>query len=823
MRTPFVCVAFILSAVPLFAQELRLNELERKLREQRGQNAGRLRLLLEAAEACSYVRSDTTVMYAQEAIDLAKVLDDEKAGAVALAIRGRGEVCAGDLLHGRSDLQAALKIAERLDHLPGQLQAYMGLAVIADLEGWKKTAIEQVETAVNVAAHDAQTKAFLLAWEGYGLANIGLPERCMLMLDQAVAFASGPTNGRSSLAFAMGSRAFVHALLGASEKAQQDLDSALLLGHAQGDRSALTQTYMNLGTHHWINSDMPAALNAYLTALRWAERVNDLGKIAAISGNIGKVHAVMGEYATAMDHARRAADISRLHGFNAVLMNSLSDIGYDARGMGDQATCFAAYLELQQVSDSLESLLFAAEADISLAESYVAFGMPDRAVKHALRGQQEALRTDDPITQCRAYMALGNSLSAASDAALLQAGVDPGERAARAINAFEAGLADSVGSTNYTLAYEAYMGIGGVHERSGRTDEALRFHKLAAAARDSLLSEEKNRAVADLRIQYETQKKEQEIVLLGKDKEVQAKEIQKQKLMRNGFIGGFALVLVFAGVFLFQRNRIGKEKRRSEELLLNILPAEVAEELKAKGSAEAVHIDQVTVLFTDFKGFTAMSEVVTPQQLVRDLNECFSAFDHITSKYGIEKIKTIGDAYMAAGGLPTPNTTHATDVIRAALEMRDFIAEGKARKIAAGLPYFEIRIGIHTGPVVAGIVGVKKFQYDIWGDTVNTASRMESSGEVGEVNISEATYALVKLQSPASAGDVKKVNGEWSIANGGSTHSPTPIHHSPSPPQGTSHSPFANSHSPAFVFTPRGKVQAKGKGEMEMYFVQRNS
>ncbi|MBK6830931.1 MAG: hypothetical protein IPG92_09455 [Flavobacteriales bacterium] len=194
-----------------------------------------------------------------------------------------------------------------------------------------------------------------------------------------------------------------------------------------------------------------------------------------------------------------------------------------------------------------------------------------------------------------------------------------------------------------------------------------------------------------------------------------------------------------------QRNRIGKGKKaRSEELLLNILPEEVAEELKAKGSAEAVHIDQVTVLFTDFKGFTAMSETLSPQELVRDLNECFSAFDRITEKHGIEKIKTIGDAYMAAGGLPTPNNTHATDVIKAAFEMNATIAEAKERKVAAGLPYFEVRIGIHTGPVVAGIVGVKKFSYDIWGDTVNTASRMESSGEVGQVNISEATYAMVK-------------------------------------------------------------------------------
>ncbi len=218
-----------------------------------------------------------------------------------------------------------------------------------------------------------------------------------------------------------------------------------------------------------------------------------------------------------------------------------------------------------------------------------------------------------------------------------------------------------------------------------------------------------------------------------------------------------------------ENNIITKEKQRYEELLLNILPYEVAQELKENGKSEAKMFDHVTVMFTDFKDFTKIGEQMSPGQLVKEIDYCFSSFDKIIQKYGIEKIKTIGDSYMCAGGLPAVNKTHATDVIHAAIDIMTFMLEHKKEKEAKGETPFEIRIGINTGPVVAGIVGIRKFAYDIWGDTVNIASRMESSGEPGKINISGSTHEQVKEK---------------------------------------------------FRCTYRGKVEAKNKGEIDMYFVE---
>jgi adenylate cyclase len=247
-----------------------------------------------------------------------------------------------------------------------------------------------------------------------------------------------------------------------------------------------------------------------------------------------------------------------------------------------------------------------------------------------------------------------------------------------------------------------------------------------------------------LQFGFDLEKKEGGISLLIKDKEIQQQEIRRQKMVKTGFIRGFLTVLLFASIFFKQHNKIGKEKKRSEKLLLNILPAETAEELKATGTAKTKKLEMVSVLFTDFKNFTQASELLTAEELVEEINFCYSEFDRIVTKYGVEKIKTIGDSYMCAGGLPFSNNTHPFDVVAAGLEMVNFIERNKQERILKGQPYFELRLGIHSGPVVAGIVGIKKFAYDIWGDTVNTASRMESSGEVGRVIISGSTYELVK-------------------------------------------------------------------------------
>ena len=186
------------------------------------------------------------------------------------------------------------------------------------------------------------------------------------------------------------------------------------------------------------------------------------------------------------------------------------------------------------------------------------------------------------------------------------------------------------------------------------------------------------------------------------------------------------------------------EKEKTEALLANVLPKNTADEIMAKGKATKIKYNFVTVLFSDIQGFTKIAEEMNPEFLIDELDKFFFHFDTVVEKYGIEKIKTIGDAYMCAGGIPEKNRTNPVEVILAALEMRTYMNRLKETSELEGMKYWDIRVGIHTGTVVAGVVGHKKLSYDIWGDTVNTASRMESSGEAGKINISGTTFEFVK-------------------------------------------------------------------------------
>lgn len=249
----------------------------------------------------------------------------------------------------------------------------------------------------------------------------------------------------------------------------------------------------------------------------------------------------------------------------------------------------------------------------------------------------------------------------------------------------------------------------------------------------------------------------------------------------NYAIMGVLLLLAGGSTFSFVRARLNarvleeknktirEEQQRSENLLLNILPTLVADELKQKGKTKARYFEDVSVLFADFVGFSKIAEQLTPQQLVTELDTCFQKFDNIIAHNGLEKIKTIGDAYMCAGGLPDGGGAQLRDMVAAAKEMQTWLAEWNTGRDKQGLPRFDARIGIHRGPVVAGVVGSKKFAFDIWGDTVNIAARVEQAGEGGRINISGEAYQVVKEFFPC--------------------------HY-------------------------RGKIAAKNKGEIDMYFVE---
>ena len=306
---------------------------------------------------------------------------------------------------------------------------------------------------------------------------------------------------------------------------------------------------------------------------------------------------------------------------------------------------------------------------------------------------------------------------------------------------------------------EANLRLSQIYEKVGDLPESYKYYKEYILYKDSVMNVSTAQNMAGLRADYEVAQKQAEVDLLNVQRD-------NQKLVVISIaVASFLVCLLAFG--LYRRNRfikrtsaiIEKEKNRSELLLLNILPEETARELKKNGKVRAKKFESVTVLFADFKRFTMIAEKLPPERLIKTIDYYFSQFDKIMEKYDIEKIKTIGDSYMAASGLPFPYKDHASRMLLAAFEMTQFVKETKENSLYDDAD-FDVRIGLNSGPVVAGVVGTKKFAYDIWGDTVNIASRMESHSDIGKINISENTYDLVKEKFDCEyRGEVEVKNG----------------------------------------------------------------
>lgn len=533
-------------------------------------------------------------------------------------------------------------------------------------------------------------------------------------------------------------------------------------------KKGISSALNNMGAVYYYLGNYPKALEFYNEAIKIQKKIGDKKIIAATTQNIGGIYVDIKDYSNAMIYSKKA---------NA-LYNELKDsigISHNLNGAGKiymmQKQYTKAYDFFRQalaIADKIDDKQKKIEVLYNLGELFNIQGNINKSLSY----YNLCLASSQKINSLQyigiTQVAIGTILNKSG-------------KSDDAVKKCKTGLSIAENLGAVSLKKDACKCLYEAFKAKGNAGLALSFYEKSNAFKDSLQSEETSNKI--LNMEFQKALLIDSIAYVTKAHNIELKhkeEVQNKEKQRNIIIIslGFILLIVIAlwnrlNYVRRSRKALTIEKDRAEKLLLNILPEEIAEELKEKGFVNARDFNLVSILFTDFKSFTQTAEKMSPQNLVEEINVCFKAFDFISDKYNIEKIKTIGDSYMAAGGIPKPDRNALRNIVFAALEMQEFMIKRKILNINANVPAFEMRLGIHAGPIVAGIVGVKKFQYDVWGDTVNTASRIESNGMVEKVNISESLYNLIKDEK-------------------------------------------------CFVFEYRGKIYAKGKGEIKMYFVEKN-
>lgn len=476
--------------------------------------------------------------------------------------------------------------------------------------------------------------------------------------------------------------------------------------------------FIEQGHALWLKSDYENALKSFFNAARATKKKKILG---AAYVAIADVYAEIGNNDNAVTYYNNAVEILRYESDSSNLASALLNAGdtYFNYGQLDSALMYTK--ESSLIFNKINYPLGRAYALGNMGMIYAELGKD----KEAEEKMNLAIRIMNDLGD---YYPIAVYLTYISDIYSTKGNIR------KALTYTHQSLELATTNQLNKQISDANLQLSKLYEKNQDHKNSFKYYKDHIFFRDSVQNIKVVQNMADLRTKFEVSQKQLEVDQVNKEKNI-------QRIIGLGLLAvlGVGAVLLFS---LFRANRvIFKEKKRSDKLLLNILPKETAEELKKNGTVKARRYNAVSVLFTDFEGFTSYAESLSPEELVSQIDYFFTRFDAIIDKHGLEKIKTIGDGYMCACGLPFPSEDHATKMVNAAIEIVEFVEQEKTKGLHRSL---NIRVGINSGPVVAGVVGSKKFAYDIWGDTVNTASRMETNSESGKINISESTFHLVK-------------------------------------------------------------------------------
>ncbi len=560
-------------------------------------------------------------------------------------------------------------------------------------------------------------------------------------------------NRKSDLGYALKNAGLSHYFQSEFKEVVTYWEQSLSVFREIDDPTGISNLLSNLGAVYETKADYTTALEYNIESLKYAEESGDKSRIATSLINIGTIYAddeITQE--KALETFERALEVSQ-----GLKRADITGTAYNNLGelLFKQSKPREALPYFEKAYNDFKSLGTANTPYVLnfISKIYQDLEDYDKALDYANQAYEAAQSTDSKIEMSQASITRGEIYKKLYNS----------EKSLESYK--EAEQIASLLETNKELS-ESYEGLAQTYAQRGNYKNAYEFQLKNNEVKEVIRSSENDEMINNLRFQLDLEQKEKEIEILNRDNALQEAEISRAGIVQKFLLalGALMLIIISGVTYLYRFSQktnklLAEERNRFEKILLNILPKDTADELQEKGYVEAKKFDQTTVLFTDFKGFTAYSELMTPEDMVKSIDFYFSKFDEIIGRYNLEKIKTIGDAYMCAGGLPTKNRTNAKDAVLAALEILSFVKEVNENP-PAGVQPLEIRIGISTGKTVAGIVGTKKFQYDIWGSTVNIASRMESASDTGRINISDKTYELIKDEIECTyRGEIEVKNG----------------------------------------------------------------